>query len=73
MKTPREKYLHDETFRALVDLMVSHINQYNYTLSEMRQAAMLASIKYEEMNIERDIEETLNKIHNWTVREEGGI
>jgi len=77
MKTPREKYFHDANFRTLVDLMVSHITQCNYTPSEMRQAAILASIKYEEMNmrsptfLEPKIQESLNTIHNWMDKEGG--
>jgi hypothetical protein len=49
MKTPRERYYNDPQFHALVDLMTSHMMQANYTPSEMREAALLASIKYYEM------------------------
>lgn len=48
MKTPREKYRNDNMYRVLVDMMVEQINQCNYTPSEMREAAVLASIIYEE-------------------------
>ena len=48
MKTPRERYQNDNHFRVLVDLMVAHIDQCKYTPSEMREAAIMASIIYEE-------------------------
>ena len=38
------RYHTDPKFHALVDLMVGHIEQCNYTPSEMRGAAVLASI-----------------------------
>ncbi len=47
IKTPQEKYQKDSMFKALVDLMEAHIHQADYTPSEMREAAMLASIHYE--------------------------
>ena len=50
MKNPREKYLNDNMYRVLVDMMVEQIDQCNYTPSEMREAAVLASIIYEERN-----------------------
>ena len=51
MKTPRERYHNDIIFKGLVDMMVVNINQCNYTPSEMREAALLASIIYEEITI----------------------
>lgn len=48
MENPREKYLNDNMYRKLVDVMVDQIDQCNYTPSEMREAAVLASIIYEE-------------------------
>jgi len=51
MKSPRERYHNDLMFHQLVDLMTSHIMQAKYTPSEMRDAALLASILYEEMNL----------------------
>jgi len=46
---PRERYFTDPVFKMMVDQMVSHLLQANYTPSEMREAALLASIKYYEM------------------------
>lgn len=51
MKTPKEKYQNDTSYRMLVDWMVSHIHQCNFTPSEMREAAMFASIIYEQTRI----------------------
>ena len=51
MKTAREKYLHDPEYHRLVDHMVKMIIDLHFTPSEMREAAMLASIIYEERKI----------------------
>ena len=48
MKTPRERYKNDPTFHMLVDTMVKFIIDAKYTPSEMRDAALLASILYEQ-------------------------
>ena len=52
MKTPREKYMRDNYYKALVDVMCAHIHACNYTPSEMREAAVLACIIYEENRIQ---------------------
>ncbi len=68
MKTMRERYLNDTHFKVLVDMMVNHIQQARFTPSEMREAAILASIIYEEHNItqiriiEPDVENALRVI-----------
>jgi len=49
MLSPRERYENDASFHALVAFMVSKIIDCNFTPTEMREAAMLASIKYAEM------------------------
>lgn len=51
MMTLRDRYQTDPAFKALVDMMVGHIQTCQYTPSEMREAAILASIIYEEHNI----------------------
>ena len=53
MKTPREKYQNDPDYKMFVDSMVAMIDQCQYTPSEMREMAVLASIIYEEINIKR--------------------
>jgi len=47
MKTPYEKYCHDPLFRRLVDMLESYIHECQYTPSELREAAVYASIQYE--------------------------
>lgn len=47
MMSMNRKYNEDPAFRRLVDYMVSAIIENQYTPSEMREAAMCASIKYE--------------------------
>lgn len=77
MQSIRERYLNDPQFHALVSLMVSHLQQCNYTPSEMRQAAILASIIYEEHQIRRfecppipkSVEHSLSILHEWTDNE----
>ena len=51
MKTPREKYQHDNRYRALVDLLAAYIDQCQFTPSELREAVILARIIYEERQI----------------------
>lgn len=46
-ESPHERYHRDPDFHALVDMMVSYIAQCKYTPSEMREASLLACIKWE--------------------------
>jgi len=55
MKTLREKYQNDPSYKALVDMMINYIVKCQFTLSEMREASILASIFYKENNIRRMI------------------
>ena len=48
-KSPRQRYMEDATFKAMVDMMTAHMMNCDYTPSEMREAALLASIRYYEM------------------------
>lgn len=51
-RTPAtERYRNDATFRALVDMMRAAIERAEFTPSEIREAAMLAQILYEETNL----------------------
>jgi hypothetical protein len=45
--TPKEKYHRDPNYRSLVDTMVQMIRKCEYTPSELREAAILASTIYE--------------------------
>lgn len=47
MKTPREKYLNDPEYHDLVRMLEKFIEQAQFTPSELREAAVLASINYE--------------------------
>lgn len=75
MKTPRDKYYNDPNFKSLVDMMCAYICNCDFTPSEMRQAAVLASIKYEETNIDRvyivdrKLEEALSVLSEFSTKE----
>ncbi len=47
MKTPNEKYANDPSYRHLVDMLEALIHQAEFTPSEIREACMLACIRYE--------------------------
>ena len=47
MKSPRDRYMSDPNFHALVNLLESYIHKADFTASELREAAVLASINYE--------------------------
>ena len=49
----RERYENDARFHALVDVMRNHIEQAQFTPTEIREAAMLAQIIYEETHVRR--------------------
>lgn len=51
MKSVTERYQTDPTFRQLVDMLYSSIDHAQFTPSEVREAAMLAHILYEERRI----------------------
>ena len=50
MKTPRERYMSDPAFAALVNTIIATIKQGDFTPTEIREAALLAHIIYEERN-----------------------
>ena len=51
MRSVTERYQNDATFRQLVDLLYASIDNAQFTPSEIREAAMLAHILYEERRI----------------------
>lgn len=53
MDTMRSRYYNDPEFKTLVDVMESFIHQNKYTPSEMREAAVMASINYEMRRTDR--------------------
>lgn len=50
MLPPDERYYQDPEFRALVDLLYYHIKDAKLTPTEIREAVLLAQIKYEMQN-----------------------
>lgn len=73
MKTPREKYMNDPTYSRLVDTICAFIHKAQFTPSEVREAAILACIIYEErrlpttqIKISKEVEQSLAILHNWT-------
>ena len=79
MKTPQEKYLNDINYKNLVDTMHSFISKAEFTPSELREAAILASIHYESLNIRRytymvprDVDGALKTIRNYAETYENG-
>jgi hypothetical protein len=51
VKTPREKYLNDPHYHALVNSLRALIEKCEMTPSEVREAAILACILYEENTV----------------------
>jgi len=49
--SPVERYHHDAAFRQLVDTLYLTIDAAQFTPTEIREAAMLAQIRYEEIRI----------------------
>ncbi len=49
MMKMHERYMNDPKFHALVDMMLSVIMNGEFTPTEIREAAMLAQIRYEEI------------------------
>jgi hypothetical protein len=73
MKTPREKYLNDPEYHQLVTMLESFIERAQFTPSELREAAVLASINYEmhhvrERNIDPHAAEAFRILDEFTVR-----
>ena len=50
---PRERYQRDPHFFALVNMLRAQIERAQLTPTEIREAAMLAQIMYEETNVRR--------------------
>ncbi len=63
-----ERYRTDATFRALVDMMRAAINNAEFTPSEIREAAMLAQIFYEETNLRPCF---IEAVHGATIKPRG--
>lgn len=73
MKTPREKYMNDPEYHRLVEFLESFIEHARFTPSELREAAVLASINYEmrhvrEQTIDPRTEAALRILDEFTAR-----
>jgi hypothetical protein len=44
---PRERYMFDPEFHSIVDMLESMLHKTQFTPTELREAVMLAAIKYE--------------------------
>ena len=71
MQTARDRYNNDVTYRRVVDTMTHMLNTAQITPSEMREAAVLASINHESMTIRRwhidltpDLHRRLDEMHS---------
>lgn len=51
LSSPRDRYENDPAFNKLINMMEAVIHSGDFTPSEIRQAAVYASIKYEMMHI----------------------
>jgi len=51
MQSPQYRYTHDSAYRQIVDTMEYLIHSAQLTPSEIREAAVLASINYESKRI----------------------
>jgi len=49
--TAEERYIHDPVFRRLVDTIYEGVCEKQYTPTEVRDAAMLAALKYEQTHL----------------------
>ncbi len=47
----RSRYENDPLFRNLVDLLLAHAMQHKYTPGELRDAAFMAAMRFEELHI----------------------
>lgn len=74
MKTPREKYRNDPVYARLVNALYCMIEDANLTPSEVREAAVLACIMYEErrirayhipIDVPAEVGKSLDKIGEW--------
>lgn len=61
-RLPTERYKTDIVFRHLVDIFSAAIERAEYTPTEIREAAMLAQIMYEETHLRPLILDTVRHI-----------
>lgn len=66
MKTPREKYNNDKSYKTVVGAMCAYVYTGQYTQSEMREAVDLACVIYEEHITPMSIPKDIDKLNVWT-------
>lgn len=62
-----ERYNQDPAFHGLVDMITSVLLEGKYTPTEVREAAMLAQLKYESMTPPRPVIFSLNDLKSGKV------
>lgn len=65
MMDMRDRYTYDATFRNLVDTIRIMIENGNFTPTEIREAAMLAQIMYEERHIKPITLDSIDEIRKF--------
>lgn len=53
MLNVQERYRYDRVFATLVDTLTNMLREGNYTPTEVREAAMLAQLHFEDMRVRR--------------------
>ena len=76
--SPKDRYENDLSYKTLVDTMTALIHKCKLTPSEMREAAVLASIHYElhygfrQYTVPMQVNEAFKTLTNWRKEEEDG-
>ncbi len=77
MMSAHERYKTDAQFRFLVDAILGALHQAEYTPSEVREAAILACIKYEmthlkamRMTLDHEAGRHLQALESWMLATE---
>lgn len=61
MRTPAEKYMNDNEYHQLVNLLESFIHRAQFTPSELREACVFACIRYESHKLSNPINSKVAK------------
>ena len=62
-QSPRDRYLSDPAYKALVDTLEHMIHSAQFTPSELREAAILASINYDSIQVRRNFIPMTEELH----------
>jgi hypothetical protein len=76
MRSINKRYLNDPMFHQLVDMMEAQVHAGNFAPSEMREAAVLASIHHEERQVRsfgdrlipKDVKKALQTLEQFCAR-----